>query len=320
MFNGLFFLVSTRRFRGVADWDDFFLGMILASIPTTLLMGLGAYLKRFKSLFVSSWILIGSTNLFMVLLAISGFYSQIQRDWQIANFVTIFTVLEACLGIGLAVLFVGRWRVYKVFALWAALIATVLVTLDAVGSFDIQPNNIWMMGLATTVAVVIAYFNLMFNIPIKPYWGKLLKNVALGVSLLDAGTIMLFCVLTERLNHRQEISIAMFFAMVLFVLVTMTFVIAFKSAIDAIKIRRTDLPTQFSYAQLQVQCPHCQTTQLLTETGQQCCQCGLQFHFRMAEPHCPECEYLLIGQSTGTCPECGHPLAENIGKRLGEPA
>ncbi|MFG0248815.1 MAG: hypothetical protein ACF8OB_08000 [Phycisphaeraceae bacterium JB051] len=316
MFNGLFFTFTNPAFRRGRDWEEFFLVLIIALLPAAFLAGLGAYLKRFKTLVVSSWILIGAVALFMVMLTAAGFCSEILRNWRLTNTLMEFTVLEACVGVGLTVLFAGRWRWYKALALVGAMVTCVLVAMESMDSFHTHDHNIWLVAIGACVALVIAYFNLMTCIPIKPFWCRMLRDIAIGLGVFDAGAFMFLCLNTPRYNHKQEMAILMLFGMILFVLITLTFVVAFKSAVDAIKIRRNDIPSQFNYSQLQITCPHCHTAQLLTEAGQHCCSCGMQFHFRITEPHCPNCEYLLIGQSTGNCPECGHPLSENIGQRL----
>ena len=316
MFNGLFFTWTNSAFRRGRDLDEFFLVLILALIPVALLLGLGVYLKRFKSLVVASWILIIASALFMVMLTVAGFFSEILRNWQVVNTLMILTGLEASLGIGLAILFVGCWRWYKLVALAGATLASTLILMDTFGVYNIRPSNVWQVGVGATLAIVIAYFNLLWCIPIKPFWVRLFRSFALGLAVLDASVMMYFCAFAPMIRGRQETVILMFFGMVLFVLIRMTFVIGFKAAADAIKIRRTDLPSQFNYTQLQIQCPHCQTMQLLTQAGQSCLQCGLKFQFRITEPHCENCDYLLIGQASGDCPECGYPLTENIGQGL----
>ncbi|MAX27028.1 MAG: hypothetical protein CMJ19_21245 [Phycisphaeraceae bacterium] len=320
MFKGLFFTWTNSAFRRGRDWEEFFIVLIIAMMPAAVLMGLGAYLKRFKALFVSSWILIIATALFMVMLTTAGFCSEILRNWRLTNLLMVLTVLEACVGIGLAVLFAGPWRWYKALALVGTAVTCVLITMDVMRVYRVQQSNVWQVGIGAILAIVIAYFNLMMCIPIKPFWGRMVRNVALGLGVLDAAVMMYLCAFAMNIRGKQETAILMLFGMILFVMITLTFVVAFKAAVDAIKIRRNDIPSQFHYSQLQITCPHCQTAQLLTEAGQHCCTCGIQFHFRITEPHCANCEYLLIGQSTGNCPECGHPLSENLGTPVGQPA
>jgi hypothetical protein len=202
----------------------------------------------------------------------------------------------------------GPWRWYKAVALVLSFIAVILFMGEIWRIRPIRQQNVWEVTLCTTLPVLIAYGNLIWLLPLKDSWARMMRWAAMGVVIIGACTMLVLGFGTSYFNRQQENVILQFIGILSFIATSLTFVILFKAAADRIKLRRTDLPSQFNYTQLQIQCPHCQTQQLLTAAGQSCLQCGLKFHFRITEPHCPVCDYLLIGQSEGDCPECGQPI------------
>ena len=79
--------------------------------------------------------------------------------------------------------------------------------------------------------------------------------------------------------------------------------------------RRVD-PETFSseMAEVTLVCPRCNRKQAISTGTSDCVGCGLRFELRIEEPRCSNCEYLLYGLTSATCPECGTPVRQgNVG-------
>ncbi len=60
-----------------------------------------------------------------------------------------------------------------------------------------------------------------------------------------------------------------------------------------------------SFSEVELFCPHCRTRQTLP-LGKACCKkCHLPIEINVQEPRCEECDYLLVGLTCDSCPECG---------------
>ena len=57
-----------------------------------------------------------------------------------------------------------------------------------------------------------------------------------------------------------------------------------------------------------VHCPRCAVKQNAPLGESNCSGCNLIFLLRVAEPHCPKCNYVVLDIRGGRCPECGEPI------------
>ena len=88
--------------------------------------------------------------------------------------------------------------------------------------------------------------------------------------------------------------------------------------------RRVDVETfSTEVADVTLVCPRCSRKQAIPVGSSSCAACGLRFNLRVEEPRCPDCEYLLYGLTSNTCPECGATVEgtcaapePNTGERL----
>lgn len=312
----LCWLVFTRSL-GFTYRHEEFVGISMALLfPCGLVLMLGMYLLNFAHLKLAARTLIASVVLFLGLFVSGLYFHEILRDRNFGNNLIEGSAVWACTGIGLTVLLAGRWRWYKAVGLLATAGVVTVILMEITRMRYITQSNVWQVAAAASLAIVLAYYNLIYLLPLKNTWTKLTRLGALGLVLAGDAVLLVLCIWDRQFNNRQEEAMLMLVGMLAFIAICMTFVISFKAAADMIKIRRNDLPTHFNYTQLQIQCPHCQTMQLLTQAGQSCLQCGLKFHFRISEPHCEQCEYLLIGQASGDCPECGHPIKQVSGQAI----
>ena len=296
--------------------DEFVAIMISFTLPTGLLIVLALYLKVFNALRQSSQILIAGCILFVILMTCYDFFEQIARHSRMRNIFEGLSILVGWLGVWLVLLMAGRWRWYKAIAFMAALNSTIMFFFQIFDYNFLQGRTSGLFIATTSLAIVLAFGNLLWLLPLKAPWTKLSRLGAMGLALATVCLLLVWGSGAWQFTNSSQQAIARFAGALAFIAICLTFVISFKAAVDAIKIRRADIPAQFNYTQLHIHCPHCQTAQLLTEAGQYCCECGLQFHFRITEPHCSQCDYLIIGQNNGHCPECGHAISQASGTRV----
>ncbi len=70
---------------------------------------------------------------------------------------------------------------------------------------------------------------------------------------------------------------------------------------------------QLGISAIDVTCPRCngRAQQPIGESA--CKRCGLKFRIAVEEPRCAGCGHLLIGLTSGTCPECGRLVSQATG-------
>lgn len=75
------------------------------------------------------------------------------------------------------------------------------------------------------------------------------------------------------------------------------------------KIAAADAETHDHLGQIELVCPRCKIKQSLDPGKSQCAHCDLKIEISFEEPRCTKCEYLLVGLTGETCPECGQSIA-----------
>lgn len=65
---------------------------------------------------------------------------------------------------------------------------------------------------------------------------------------------------------------------------------------------------------LSLTCPRCNKTQELSVGRSKCAGCGLMFSIEIEEETCRTCGYPLYRLTSGVCPECGTPIAQDTGE------
>jgi hypothetical protein len=212
------------------------------------------------------------------------------------------------LGLAYTGLLLGTWRWRKVIGLLGGVS---MLMVYALYTFDFQITDQMIYGLGTIPALICfyqAYCNILGVLPMSEGW---LKHIRRGSVFLM--TLAILCLaIGELWNVPYEIQLRFGHYGKLFGLFSMvlTFVFVFKLTIDHVHVSPTPTDTQLHYDTLTLTCPQCQTQQS-RKPGEACCHCGLRIHFGFTEPHCPRCDYLLIGKVTGNCPECGYPIDQH---------
>lgn len=293
--------------------------ILAAAWVTNILAGpvlcLALYLKRFASIRIASWTLFGCTA-FFASLCFGGLVYDGIAGGRIGDRVAEASFTASLISLLIVLILGGRWRWYKIFGIVSAIVAMVFVSLDMTRIMRMNDDTGPWFVLSLTLACVWAHGNVLWQLPLKDGWPKLMRTLVQLIVVPVVGVVIYGCILIliEESSRTMLQNLVKFGGSDLFVCLSLTFVLILKAAADQIKLNKAQHENQFNYAQLQIKCPHCQAEQLLTQTGQSCRTCGLQFKFSITEPHCPSCDYLIIGQADGSCPECGHAIEPDVGE------
>jgi hypothetical protein len=285
-------------------------GMLLILLSSAAIQTLALYLKQFHALKIASWLLVGLMVYFPLLCCV-GYVLQLNNRG--ADMIVGYGLGGAFLCLPAVCICVGQWRWHKWIGLGLVLISMVLIAINV--SFH-GPELIpyaKVAGLCLCFAVAYAHTNILWQMPFTKQWLHMMRLITQGfVCTSLVLELVYWSMALLSMDDQSDIPgmiIALAIAIQLIALV-ITGILLFCVAMDRIRINRKPEENHINYAQLQVTCPHCQTQQLLTVSGQCCCECRLQFHFRLIEPRCPGCDYLLIGYNKDTCPECGMDITQ----------
>ena len=179
-------------------------------------------------------------------------------------------------------------------------LACAIALLDAWSS-DFTVSADVLVAIAS-VSVVAAHANLVLLVPLKPGQGWLrLGTIAAG---LATAAFVDIAVLMDASPDDYVIRFA-----------AATGIVAACGSLAMLVLarfnRRVD-PETFSteVAEVTLVCPRCSRKQTISTGTSDCVCCGLRFDLRIEEPRCPNCEYLLYGLTSATCPECGTPVGQ----------
>lgn len=199
------------------------------------------------------------------------------------------------LGIPIAICLIGGitparpWR-------WVGVVAGVVATLMIL-------NEIWDWALVREewllvpigLALLPAYANALFLAKLRPGQSWLrIANVAVASGLTLMVDIIVWDPPALDLLGRMTAALA-----ILTGCGTLAFVV-----IVAIN-RRTDIAEDVLAVRLTGRCPRCRAQLELPVGKSVCTGCGLRFALKMEDPRCAECGYLLFGNQSDQCPECG---------------
>jgi hypothetical protein len=74
------------------------------------------------------------------------------------------------------------------------------------------------------------------------------------------------------------------------------------------QVSRAEVGLQTTPALIELRCPRCTASQVLTTGDGHCAVCDLKIRIEIEEPRCPKCDYLLWQLPERRCPECGTPF------------
>lgn len=182
----------------------------------------------------------------------------------------------------------------------------------AAGAIALAVQNIWFgswadhthFAVATTIASLIAYANLVMLIPLQPRhrWLRLATLIAAiatgtsidsGIWLTTQGAVLDF---VPRLAAATGIAAGCgtLAQIVLLVLA---------------RRLSPDLAPPADIRTVTIVCPSCRTRQDVPLGGAACRVCRLGIDIQVRSPACPSCGYALTGLRGDRCPECGALLA-----------
>jgi hypothetical protein len=74
------------------------------------------------------------------------------------------------------------------------------------------------------------------------------------------------------------------------------------------QVSRAEVGLQTTPALIELRCPRCTASQVLTTGNGRCAVCDLRIRIEIEEPRCTKCDYLLWQLPERRCPECGTPF------------
>lgn len=295
--------------------DGFLILLFVVLPPAALLLNIGVYLHRIRTWRISAWLLMITVMLTLCVCVFLLVIRLFTRSFNHYGDMQVVSVTAICLGIGLTCLMAGQWQWYKTLGLVTASLYMTLGCCLKMGMYRSDDLLILGMFISAILGVLIAHVSILQALPIK--YGRLERlrsSMFIGDGIFAVIAAISFMIWIRDYDELSDfLDLSMIFA---WCIIGLTCLLIYKVVIDHLPIQSSSRRSHLHITHLQIQCPHCSTPQLLTEAGQCCLQCGLQFHFRITEPHCVNCDYLLIGQSSGCCPECGHAIASNSGQAI----
>lgn len=272
-----------------------------------ILILMGLYFKRHAALRLPCILLIVMSMVHLLVHYVSEFLCVFFNMYTLGLGMDDINLGVFCLSMGFAALLIKPWRWTKIIGLLAGVSSMLVYMLD-VCYYEISPQIIYGLGIIPALICFFqSYCNVLGALPMNEGW---LKHIRRGSVFLM--TLAMLCLAIGYLwNVPYEIQLRFGHYGKLFGLFSMvlTFVFIFKLTIDHVHVSPTPTDTQLRYDTLTLTCPQCQTQQS-RKPGEACSHCGLRIHFGFTEPHCPKCDYLLIGKVHGNCPECGYPIEQ----------
>jgi peptidoglycan/LPS O-acetylase OafA/YrhL len=175
--------------------------------------------------------------------------------------------------------------------------------------------EIWIGGkdqpepfaFVTIVAIAFGHGNVIWLMQIKPGAQSITRMAVQVLAIITA--VLAQLAVTRAITAGHQDDWARLAGACSFMLVCGTFALLVINAANRRSNRkRTVEESELTYKQISLTCPHCQTTQTLPVGESQCTSCSMQFQIKLFEPHCPQCDYLLVNCTSDTCPECGHVI------------
>ncbi|MBN4060837.1 hypothetical protein JYU15_00210 [bacterium AH-315-I18] len=214
------------------------------------------------------------------------------------------------LGYGLlaVIILAGPFRWHKIIGLLAAIAGWLMLLIEIwIGGGD-RPEP---FAAATILAIAFAHSNAIWMMKIKPGGQHITRIAVQTMAIITA--ILAQLAVTSIVTGKHEDELIRLTSAMGFILVCGTFALLVISAANHRKNRRHPVEeSQLVYKELSLTCPHCQTPQNLPMGESQCACCKMQFQIKLYEPHCPQCDYLLVNCQSETCPECGHAVKQAL--------
>ncbi|MFG0248816.1 MAG: zinc ribbon domain-containing protein [Phycisphaeraceae bacterium JB051] len=296
--------------------EKMILPILLTLLSAGLIQSLALYLKQFSVVKNAAKLLAILMLIYPIFVCAGFLYLPVNRR---ADMLLAYGWMGTLFGLLGVFVCVGSWRWHKVVVLICLFMLAAASSLHhSLGLIPSQYFQVvpWMMVLV----LYYAHGNILYLLSVgQNRWPMMfLVNWSLILTSLILGVIGVGFSFAGFDGRSATVELAMGLSVMLEMIgVVFTGILLFCFAIQRIRINRQPADNQINYSSMQVTCPHCQTALLLSESGQTCVTCGLQFNFHLIEPHCPECHYLLIGMSHSNCPECGASIQSNTAQIVG---
>jgi len=155
----------------------------------------------------------------------------------------------------------------------------------------------------TSIACAIAHANLILLCPPKPII-RVLQFLTIGSAVGTAALIDLVVIFFADFDPIDNIAMRLAAALAILATCGSLALVVLSAIFRPVKIEAGIS----EFVQITIFCPRCRSKHTLPLGESQCPTCRLQFNLRVQDPRCPQCDYLLIGLTGDTCPECGHPI------------
>lgn len=210
----------------------------------------------------------------------------------------VFLVSFGC-PIVLAMLELQHKRHWRWVGVAAGIIAA-FMTIYAVWA-ELEPDRPTMIVILSSIAVAVAYANVMLLIPLKPKQQRF-TYACIVMAVLTCLFIDLAMLVEGAEETFGRLAAA---AGVMAACGTLAILILARLMRGVLSDART-ASGQFT---INLTCPRCRTRQDLPPGDGKCAKCDLRINIEIEEPTCPECGYLLLHLTGDNCPECGKPIA-----------
>lgn len=289
------------------------MGITALTLPLTGLLGMvGLYLYNKPDNRLAALKLLGVAGVGQLLLMVATIVDSYDLITPYQSRENLWWTAWGAIGYGLlAVLILAggiKGKSYKFIGLVSVSLAWFMLLY---GLWIEQSDRAEFFALATIVSILFAHANAIWLMTVKPGFQSMTRltvavlAITTGLFAQCAATKVIFGIYKEEM-----IRLAGAFG---FMAVCGTFALLVIHAANRRNLRRrTQEESLLVYKQITLTCPHCQTVQTLPVGESQCIQCSMQFQIKLFEPHCPHCDYLLVNNTSPTCPECGKPVKAQV--------
>ncbi|MFG0248817.1 MAG: hypothetical protein ACF8OB_08010 [Phycisphaeraceae bacterium JB051] len=279
-------------------------GFMSLTLPITgLLAMLALYLQRKEGVNLSGHVLLAVSVVTQMMLLIAAINTSYRMRSTFGGYSDWWETAWAFLGYGLlgVLILAGRFRLHKLVGLIATL-----------SSYMILLIVIWIGGgkdptwfaLATIIAILYAHGNVIWLLAMQHGGQAITRMVVQGMAVATGLFVQLAAM--DLFAKGSAEGLARLAGACAFMTICGTFALLVIHGTNRRRTRhRTREESELVYRELSLTCPHCQTQQTLPIGESHCRVCRMAFQIKLFEPHCPNCDYLLINAASDTCPECG---------------
>ncbi|MAX27027.1 MAG: hypothetical protein CMJ19_21240 [Phycisphaeraceae bacterium] len=280
-------------------------GYMSLTLPITgLLAMLALYLQRKEGVKLAGHILLAVSCITQLLLLLAAINDSFRLRSTLGSYSDWWETSWALLGYGLLAVLIlaGRFRPHKLVGLIATLTSYLFLLIEIWIGGGKDPT--WF-ALATIISILYAHGNVIWLLTMKGGGQAITRMVVQGMAVATGLFVQLAAM--DIFSKGSVDGLARLSGACAFMTICGTFALLVIHGANRRRTqRRTREESELVYRELSLTCPHCQTQQTLPIGESHCRVCHMAFQIKLFEPHCPQCDYLLINAASDTCPECGY--------------